>query len=100
MTSIIPDLLCDKLRIVRESRAPGSQVSFRLPLRALCKILCKSGFSISRSDEEYTANWPLSKKRHRVSNVQRTKLEVADIIERFLNGTGVNGTGMISPPLA
>ncbi len=31
---------------------------------------------------------PLSKKRHRVSNVQRTKLEVADIIERFLNGTG------------
>jgi hypothetical protein len=29
-----------------------------------------------------------SRKRHRMSSVQRTRLEVADIIEQFLNGTG------------
>jgi hypothetical protein len=53
MTSIIPDLLCDKFEnLSGKAEAPGSQVSFRLPLRALCKILCKSGFSISRSDED------------------------------------------------
>ncbi len=43
---------------------------------------------LSGEDVEIYWRLPSSRKRHRMSSVQRTRLEVADIIEQFLNETG------------
>lgn len=47
-----------------------------------------NGHLLSGEDVEIYWRLPSSRKRHRMSSVQRTRLEVADIIEQFLNGTG------------